>query len=46
MDTTAFLEKRFTVQEYLEFEEQSDVRHEFHYGRLLPIAGTKNMFTK
>ena len=35
-------EKLFTVQEYIEFEEQSKIRHEFHYGRLLPIAGTSN----
>ena len=43
MEAIALSEKLFTVQEYLEFEEQSDVRHEFHYGRLLPIAGTSDV---
>ena len=43
MNAVALTEKLFTVAEYIEFEEQSDIRHEFHYGRLLPMAaGTPN----
>ena len=42
MNTAALSEKLLTVAEYIEFEEQSDVRHEYHFGRLYPIAGTSN----
>ena len=38
MNAVALAEKLFTVDEYIAFEEQSDVRHEFHYGRLVPMA--------
>ena len=38
MNAIALAEKLFTVDEYIAFEEQSDVRHEFHYGRLVPMA--------
>lgn len=40
MEAIALSEKLFTVEEYIKFDEENDVRHEFHYGRLLPIAGT------
>jgi Uma2 family endonuclease len=40
MTTTARSEKRFTVDEYIEFEEKSDIRHEFHEGYLYPMDGT------
>lgn len=32
-------EKIYTVAEWLELEKQSEVRHEFHYGKLIPMAG-------
>jgi Uma2 family endonuclease len=32
-------EKRYTVEEWLEFEKQSEVRHEYYYGKLIPMAG-------
>jgi Uma2 family endonuclease len=32
-------EKVYTVEEYLELEKASDVRHEFYYGKLIPMAG-------
>ncbi|MBI5916547.1 MAG: Uma2 family endonuclease [Bacteroidetes bacterium] len=32
-------EKIYTVAEWLELEQQSEVRHEFHYGKLIPMAG-------
>ncbi len=38
MKAVTLTEKLFTVAEYIEFEEQSDIRHEFHFGRLLPMA--------
>lgn len=38
MNAVALTEKLFTVAEYIEFEEQSEIRHEFHFGRLLPMA--------
>jgi hypothetical protein len=31
-------EKCFTVDEYIEFEEKSETRHEFHEGRLYPVG--------
>lgn len=33
-------EKRFTLQEYIQYEEESEVRHEFHEGFLYPMAAT------
>jgi Uma2 family endonuclease len=42
MEAIALSEKLYTVEEYIKFDEESDIRHEFHYGRLLPIAGTSN----
>ncbi len=32
-------EKLYTVKEWLEMEKKSDVRHEFYYGKLIPMAG-------
>lgn len=32
--------KKYTVEEYFEFEEASEVRHEFHNGELSVVAGT------
>ena len=40
MTTSAISEKLFTVDEYIEFEEKSDIRHEFHEGHLYPIEAT------
>jgi Uma2 family endonuclease len=37
---TVALQKKYTVEEYLEFEELSDVRHEFYFGELYPIENT------
>ncbi len=42
MEAIALSEKLFTVEEYIKFDEENEVRHEFHFGRLLPIAGTSN----
>jgi Uma2 family endonuclease len=35
-------EKYFTVDEYIEFEENSEIRHEFHDGYLYPMSGTSD----
>lgn len=32
-------ERSFTVEEWLEWEKNSDTRHEYHYGKLIPMAG-------
>ena len=40
MDNSAISDKLFTVDEYIEFEEHSEFRHEFHEGRLYPIEAT------
>lgn len=32
-------EKKYTVEEWLELELRAEVRHEFHYGKLVPMAG-------
>jgi Uma2 family endonuclease len=40
MTHTALAEKLFTVAEYIEFEENSEIRHEFHEGHLYPIEAT------
>jgi Uma2 family endonuclease len=42
MTALALSEKLLTVAEFIEFEEQNDIRHEFHYGRLYPIASASN----
>ncbi|MBL7816996.1 MAG: Uma2 family endonuclease [Saprospiraceae bacterium] len=42
MNAVSFSEKLLTVAEYIEFEEQSDIRHEYRFGHLYPIAGTSN----
>jgi Uma2 family endonuclease len=42
MTAKAISEKRYTVEEYLEFEEASEIRHEFHEGFLYPIDGTSD----
>jgi Uma2 family endonuclease len=34
------IQKKYTVEEYIEFEEFSDIRHEFYYGELFPIENT------
>ena len=36
---TAVLDRKYTVAEYLESEKTADVRHEFHYGKLIEMAG-------
>ena len=40
MTAIPLLEERFTLQEYIQFEEESEVRHEFHEGFLYPMAAT------
>ena len=40
MTASPLEEKRFTLQEYIEYEEVSEVRHEFHEGFLYPMATT------
>jgi len=37
--TVDITERQFTVEEWLEFERQAEVRHEYHYGKLIPMAG-------
>lgn len=37
--TLAVLEKRYTVDEWLEFEKTAEVRHEYYFGKLLPMPG-------
>ena len=32
-------EKLYTVEEWLEFEKTADVRHEYYFGKLIPMAG-------
>lgn len=32
-------EKLYTVEEWLEFEKHAEVRHEYVYGKLIPMAG-------
>lgn len=38
--TTATAARPMTVEEYIEFEERSEVRHEFIHGNLYPMPGT------
>ena len=40
MTNYAVSDKLFTVDEYIEFEEKSDIRHEFHEGHLYAIEAT------
>ena len=40
MSNTALAEKLFTVAEYIEFEEKSEIRYEFHEGHLYPMDAT------
>ena len=32
-------DKIYTVEEYFEFEKNSEIRYEYHYGKLLPMPG-------
>ena len=32
-------QKLYTVEEYFELEKNSDIRHEYYYGKLIPMAG-------
>ena len=40
MNVPPISEKLYTLDEYIEFEENSEIRHEFHEGILYPIEGT------
>ena len=42
MKNLALSNKLFTVEEYIEFEETSEIRHEFHEGHLYPMDGTSD----
>ena len=42
MTEYATSDKLFTLDEYIEFEEKSEIRHEFHEGILYPIDGTSD----
>lgn len=43
MTNIALVEKLFTVDEYIDFEEKSEIRHEFHEGHLYPMmSGTSD----
>ena len=37
--TVESAEKLYTVAEWLELEKVAEVRHEYHYGKLIPMAG-------
>ena len=37
--TLEIAEKRYTVKEWLELEKRSEIRHEYYYGKLIPMAG-------
>ncbi|MBI5915031.1 MAG: Uma2 family endonuclease [Bacteroidetes bacterium] len=37
--TLDITDRQFNVEEWLELEKQSEVRHEFYYGKLIPMAG-------
>ncbi len=37
--TLAVTEKRYTVEEWLEFEKTAEVRHEYYFGKLIPMPG-------
>ena len=34
-------EKRYTVEDYLDLEKTSETKHEYYYGKLIPMAGEK-----
>jgi Uma2 family endonuclease len=40
MNISAISNKQYTVDEYIEFEENSEIRHEFHEGILYPVEAT------
>ncbi len=40
MSVSAISKKQYTVEEYIKFDEESGIRHEFHEGFLYPIDGT------
>ncbi|WP_138480398.1 Uma2 family endonuclease [Dyadobacter bucti] len=40
MGHTQVSEKRYTVEEYLEIEEKSEIRHEYYDGEIFAMAGT------
>ena len=40
MDASSISKKQYTVDEYIKFDEESGIRHEFHEGFLYPIDGT------
>lgn len=35
----AATEKRYTVEEWLEFEKTAELRHEYYLGKLVPMPG-------
>ncbi|MCF8243627.1 MAG: Uma2 family endonuclease [Saprospiraceae bacterium] len=37
--TLEISDKLYTVKEWLEIEKKSEVKHEFYYGKLIPMAG-------
>lgn len=37
--TLGVLEKEYTVTEWLAMEKESNIRHEYYYGKLIPMAG-------
>lgn len=39
MTLTAVAEKLYTVEAYFELEKHSEVRHEYHYGKLIEMPG-------
>jgi Uma2 family endonuclease len=39
MSAIATQEKIYTVEEYFELERNSDIRYEYHYGKLTPMPG-------
>jgi Uma2 family endonuclease len=41
IDSVEMKEKRYTINEYLRFEEHSMERHEFHNGKIIKMGNTK-----
>jgi Uma2 family endonuclease len=39
MDAAVDYDKIYSVEEYFEIERHSDIRHEFHYGKLIAMPG-------
>lgn len=35
------LERTYTVEEYFDLEKKSEVKHDYYYGKLIPMAGEK-----